>query len=1231
MVPRDVIYYECLGWQLMQSLRQTTLALCFSAVTIAIPRIMPAAALPAAPDAPAMASPAGAIRREGVSANVDFNRDVIPILSNNCFKCHGPDPDNRKANLRLDVREVATKPAESGEIAIVPGKPDDSELVRRIFSDDPDERMPSKQSNKSLTDSQKQLLRRWIAEGAEYEPHWSFVPPRQAPLPSVKRTDWAKNPLDYFVLAKLEAEGLSPSPEADRYTLVRRLFLDLIGLPPTPEEADAFVHDSAPDAYERLVDKLLASPHYGERWARRWLDLARYADTNGYEKDRPRSIWPYRDWVINALNVDLPFDEFTIEQLAGDMLPGATTEQKTATGFHRNTMRNEEGGIDPLEFRYYSMVDRINTTGTTWLGLTVGCAQCHTHKFDPITNREYYQLMAFLNNADEPEMPLPDQRIAAKRAEIESRIAKLTAELRDHFPADASRVWEVPHATVSAESGCKVENAGDGSWRFTGHAADRDTYTLTFDAPANIDSIRLEVLKDGRKIGPGRTPHGNFVLSEISATAAPIGGAGQPAPVKFVRAEADFSQNGWPVEAAIDGDLATGWGIATADGSPIREHEATFYLEKPRSFPQGSRWTIRLQQQYGERHTIARLRLSVGSPLGPKTSGAIADRRREEFDRAFAKWANESSQTATHWHTLRPAEMHSSTPTLDLLGDDSVLASGDLTKSDTYDLTFHPDLRGVTAVMLEALPHDSLPKHGPGMIYYEGPAGDFFLSEIQCVADGHAQKFASAMQSYSAAGFEASHAIDGDPQTGWMITGGQGKPHYAVFRLAQPADATGEFKIHMLFERYYAAALGHFRISVSTDPHAGESTPLPLEIDAALATAAEHRTAAQLATLRSYYASIAPELAEPRKEIEHLRGEIPEPTSTLVMSERSTAHARQTRVHHRGEFLQAKDPVVAGVPSFLPSLPSGTPRDRLAFARWLVSPENPLTARVTVNRQWAAIFGRGIVSTLGDFGYQGAPPSNPALLDWLAVEFVKEKWSLKKITRLIVTSATYRQSSRVSPELLARDPENVLLARGSRFRLEAEILRDGALKSAGLLSEKIGGPSVFPPQPASVTTEGAYGSLAWNTSSGEDRYRRSLYTYAKRTAPFAMYNTFDAPSGEACVARREVSNSPLQALTLLNDTVLMEAAQALGKLATSAGGADESRATMLFRRCLTRPPETEELAQLVAFAAKQRKRFAANEAEAAKLAGDAKQAVERATWTAVARALLNLDETITRN
>jgi mono/diheme cytochrome c family protein len=1213
--------------------QRVAVAIGLLATTIAVAQLQQTAAVAPAADAVATTTPGDSNRHGKQPAQIDFNRDVIPILSANCFKCHGPDPDNRKAGLRLDRREIAIKPAESGAIAIVPGKPDGSELVRRIFSGDPDERMPPKESNKVLSDSQKQMLRRWIAEGAEYQPHWSLVPPRQAPLPSVKRVNWAKNPLDYFVLAKLEAEGLNPSPEADRYTLVRRLYLDLIGLPPTPEEADAFLHDSAPNAYERLVDKLLNSPHYGERWARRWLDLARYADTNGYEKDRPRSIWPYRDWVIRALNADMPFDEFTIEQLAGDMLPGADSEQRTATGFHRNTMRNEEGGIDPLEFRYYSIVDRINTTGSVWLGLTVGCAQCHTHKFDPLTNREYYQLMAFLDNADEPEIPLPDGRILAKRKEIDGRIAKLTAELPDHFPVEEIRSWNVPEATITAASRCTVESGGDGSWRFTGLAADRDTYTLSFDATSNVDSIRLEALKDGGKSGPGRTPHGNFVLSEISASLTPLGGEGKSVPVKFVRAEADFSQKGWPVAAAIDGNLATGWGIATDDGSPVKEHSATFYLAKPAGIPHGSRcrWTVKLEQQFGGRHTIGRLRLSVGSPPAQRTPEEIAEQRHKAFDRAFAEWTKHAAERATHWSVLRPAEMRSSSPTLTLLDDNSVLAGGDLTKSDTYDVVFGPHPRGVTAVLLEALPDESLPQHGPGMIYYEGPFGDFFLSEIQCFIGGKEQKFARAEQSYSAPGFEASHAIDGDPQTGWMITGGQGKPHYAVFRLAHPTNAAGKLRIHMLFERYYAAALGHFRISVSADAHAGESVPLPPEIEQTLLTPAENRSPQQRSALLAQFLSVAPELAGPRKEIEQLRGQIPVPPTTLVMLQRPANHSRTTRVHHRGEFLQPREAVEAGVPAFLPPLPSGAPRNRLTFARWLVSADNPLTARVTVNRQWAALFGQGIVRTLGDFGYQGSLPSNAALLDWLAVELVKQKWSLKSITRLIVTSATYRQSSRVSPELLARDPNNVLLARGSRFRLDAEILRDAALKSAGLLSEKLGGPSVFPPQPASVTTEGSYGSLAWTTSSGEDRYRRSLYTFSKRTSPFAMYNTFDAPSGEACLVRREVSNSPLQGLTLLNDTVFLEAAQALGKLAVESGGTDASRATLLFRRCLTRPPQRDELAQLTAFASKERLRLAKNGAAARQLAGADKQAVDRATWTAVARALLNLDETVTRN
>ncbi len=656
------------------------------------PVTSPGKAAPPASATPIASKPA-AVSIAPAASQVDFNRDVVPILSGNCFKCHGPDPEQRQAGLRLDHRDIATKPLDSGETAIVPGKPDQSELVRRVFSNDPDVRMPPPASKKELTDAQKKTLRDWIAAGAVYEPHWSFVAPKQAPLPAVKQKSWPRNPLDYFVLAKLEAEGLHPSPEADRFTLIRRVSLDLIGLPPTPAEADAFVHDKSPDAYEKLVDRLLASPHYGERWARRWLDLARYADTNGYEKDRPRPIWPYRDWVINALNADMPFDEFTVEQLAGDLLPHATVQQKVATGFHRNTMLNEEGGIDPQEYRYYSLVDRVATTGTTWLGLTVQCAQCHTHKFDPITNTDYYQFMAFLDNADEPEMAVTTPETTRERAKIEARIAKLTAELPDKFPADANQ-WETPTAKVTTASGGEAKPAGDGSWRFTGKPPERDVYTFTFDTDrSDVAAIRVEAMRDVKR-GPGRAVNTNFVLSEITASVAPIGSPQQAHEVKFTSAQADFSQNGWPVAAAIDGNPATGWAVDPLDGRPIEAHSATFSIASPIHFSQGAHWTVKLVQQHGERHTMARVRLTVGYKIaGGKSEQALPH---EALERAFDAWQRREAAGAVRWTVRRPAKMESTMPILTLQPDGSVLAPRAILRSATFTISRSPIHRPVS-------------------------------------------------------------------------------------------------------------------------------------------------------------------------------------------------------------------------------------------------------------------------------------------------------------------------------------------------------------------------------------------------------------------------------------------------------------------------------------------------------------------------------------------------------
>jgi hypothetical protein len=563
--------------------------------------------------------------------------------------------------------------------------------------------------------------------------------------------------------------------------------------------------------------------------------------------------------------------------------------------------------------------------------------------------------------------------------------------------------------------------------------------------------------------------------------------------------------------------------------------------------------------------------------------------------------------------------------------DSSVFVRGDQSKSDTYDLSFRTDLRNITAVRLEVLPDERLPKHGPGRIFYEGPFGDFFLSEFTVAADGKKVRLIRASQSYAGGKTSAQAAIDGDPQTGWSIDGGQGRPHTAVFNLASPLASVRELVIKMLFERYYAAGLGRFRIAVTTDTRQAVARDMPAELEDLFLVPAAKRSAAQKEQLLRHYVQIAPELAGERKAIDRLRKELPALPTTLVMAERPRENPRPTFVHKRGEFLRLAERVEPATPEVLPGLPKDAPRNRLGLARWLVAPENPLVGRVTVNRQWAVFFGHGIVRTAQDFGSQGELPTHPDLLDWLAVEFVKKGWSLKQVHRLIVLSATYRQASRVTPELLRRDPDNRLLARGPRVRLDAEAIRDAALCAGGLFSPKIGGPSVFPPQPAGVTTEGAYGGLAWQPSPGADRYRRSLYTFSKRTTPFALYATFDGPSGEVCLARREVSNTPLQALSLLNDPVFTEAAQALGRLMAGRTGATDERLAYLFRRCLNRPPHRNELEKLARFYQAQKGRLEKKELSAATIAGPgAGDANDRAAWTLLARALFNLDEFVTK-
>ena len=979
---------------------------------------------------------AGAVRAADES-DVNFNRDIRPLLASKCFACHGPDEEQRQADLRLDQRDAAI---DAGVIS--PDTPDESEFLRRIESSDPDERMPPPDSGPPLTPEQTELLRRWIAGGAPYDRHWAFVAPVRPPVPPVRLTGWPRNEIDRYVLSRLEQVGLEPSLEADPYTLIRRVSLDLTGLPPTPEQADEFAANPDPAAYEQLVDRLLESEQYGERWARDWLDLARYADTNGYEKDRERSIWAYRDWVIKALNADLPFDQFTIEQLAGDMLPDATESQQIATGFHRNTMLNEEGGIDPLEFRFYAMVDRVATTGTAWLGLTTGCAQCHTHKYDPITHTDFYRLLALLNNADEPDLQLQSPRVLARRREIEAQIAALEEDLANQFP------------------------------------------------PGDLEA-------------------------------------------KF---------NDW------------------------------------------------LEQQ---------------------VCGAVT------------------------WSTLRPSVMETNLPRLEVLDDGSIFSTGDITKRDVFTLTFDIDesMLPLTALRLEVLPDPRLPAGGPGRCYYEGRKGDFFLSELTATIDGAAVPLGSAAHSYGKISIgsgtaDAANVLDGDGDTGWSTAERAGAPHQLVVNLQQPVTSPGSLQVQMLFERHFAASLGRFRFSAASASRTVAATRLPVEIEPLLVRDSATWTADERERLRHTFLRMTPEVADARQPIDELRKQLPDLPTTMVLQERPADNPRITHRHHRGEYLSPREEVPPALPSLFADSAGDGPTDRLSFARWLVSRDNPLVARVTVNRAWQAFFGAGLVKTSADFGTQSDPPTHPELLDWLACEFMDRGWSLKQLHRLIVTSAAYRQQSIASPELQRRDPHNELLARGPRYRVDAEIVRDMMLKASGLLSPKMYGPSVYPPQPASVTAL-AYGSMPWTASDGEDRYRRSLYTFSKRTAPFAAYAVFDAPTGENCVARRDRSNTPLQALTLLNDEMYQEMARALALLAMTDARSDDEIASRMFRRLLTRPPGDDELMQMLAYVDEQAARLSRNELSAADIAGD-DAGQRQAAWTMLARVLMNLDETITK-
>ncbi len=1006
-----------------------------------------------------------------VAQEISFNRDIRPILSDNCFACHGPDANHRKGDLRLDVREDALKVK-----AIAPGKPEMSHLIDRIFSNDPEQMMPPADSPKRLTAAQKELLKKWIASGAEYQGHWAYEAPKK---PTVAP---GTNAIDKLVQQRLKKIGLTPSPEADRRTLARRLSFDLIGLPPKPEEVDAFAADQSPEAYQKYVEKLLASPHYGERMAIGWLDVVRFADTIGYHSDTPRNVFPYRDWVIKAFNENQPFNQFTVEQLAGDLLPNSTVEQKVASGFNRLLLTTEEGGAQAKDYEARYLTDRVRAVSTVWLGQTIGCAQCHDHKFDPSTQRDFYSLGAFFADIQEaiiggrePGMPVPTKEQAEELKKLQAAASALEAQ---------------------------------------------------FNGP---------------------------------------------------------------------------------------------------------------QPQLAE---------------------------------AFAKWQEQQSQAASqeaHWTQHKPSKLESTGKAkLAVQADNAILVSGPKPDKDSYKLDLTGELKGVVGLRIEALPDPSLPGQGPG----RAGNGNFVITEVLAQvrrADGKTQdlKFSAARASIEQAShaegnpnkaWTAASAIDGDAngaQWGWAILPGTGQPQTLLLTLAEPIQVDVGEALQIELKQNLgngSHTLGKFRISTTSKPEAlqaplGASAPTK-ELADLLAVPADKRQPAQNDRLMALFKTVTPELADLRNQRDAARKAATDFENafpkTLISISMQTP--RNVRILPRGNWMDDSGPLVQpALPVYLAgakaAAPEGKRLNRLDLANWVVSRENPLTARVFVNRLWKQFYGMGLSKTSDDFGAQGEPPVNPELLDWLAIEFVESGWNVKHMVRLMVNTQTYKQVSTASKELLTRDPDNRELARQSRYRIDAELVRDNALSISGLLVPKIGGPSVKPYQPDGYWENLNFPTRSWQADAGESQYRRGMYTWWQRSFPHPSMLAFDSPTREECAADRPRSNIPQQALVLLNDPSYVEAARAFATHIVQSGGADSSaRLKYAFRQALARDPRPQETEQLSKLAEKLAAQYAADPkaAEAVLKVGIAPMPggmnpTELATWTNIARVILNLHETVVRS
>lgn len=1120
-------------------------------------------------------------------AEVDFNREIKPILSNHCYACHGPDEEERQARLRLDTYEGATR-NRRGRQAITPGNPDASTIIEHITSTDPDEVMPPPEKGQALAPEQVALLRKWITEGAHYAEHWSYTPIVRPPVPAL-----APHPIDAFLMEELAAHSLTFSPEVDPHRLARRTAMDLTGLPPSPAEVDAFVAEPSPTAYADYVNRLLAKPAYGEHMARGWLDIARYADSAGYADDPPRTIWAYRDWVIRAFNSNMPFDRFTVAQLAGDLLPEPTEDDLVATAFHRNTLTNSEGGTDDEEFRNAAVVDRVGTTFEAWMGTTMACAQCHTHKYDPITHEDYFRVFAIFNNTQDADRNDESPTIGILTPEQLhqqqewQRVKETLTRLLETQTADlgsAQQTWEshlkqsdpwtpAPAVSHSATAGVVLEPQADASLRATGEPPPTSTYTVRIRPPADqpLAAIRLEALADPAlpQGGPGR--NGNFVLSHIAARWIPD--QATPPSARFVRIE-----------------------LAGA--------AKMIHLAEIEAFSNGTN----LARTATARQSSTDFGGDVSRAIDGNTNGTYT--------------ANSVSHTAISTDPWLEIDLGANHPL-----DRIVLWNR--TDGDTPQR-----LQGHRIVLLDDARNpvwEKTPAEVPS------PSSEFLLSGERALT------FSTAAATFSQDGFPASEVLNPANLTGrgkgWAVGSKFNQSHELALTLGQSLPpGAGEIELALAQESPHAGhTLGRFRISTAVDAAAAGHL-LPDEIRAIITRAPDQRTPAETATLARHFRTITPLLAEDRArlaEVEQSLTSIKPQTTVPILRETPENQRRKTHIQLRGNFMNLGDLVEPGTPSAFPPLPEGTKADRLAFARWLTSPENPLTARATVNRLWEQLFGTGIVATTEEFGAQGDLPSHPKLLDWLAAEFISSGWDTQHMLRLMVTSRAYRQTSRVTPELLEIDPANRLLARGPSLRLTAEEIRDQALAASGLLSPTMFGPPVRPPRPTFGLVAAFGGSTDWVTSTGSDRYRRGIYTEIRRSMPHPSMTTFDATSREVCALRRSRSNTPLQALVTLNDPAFVEAAQALARrlLQESPDADPTQRLTTGFRLVIARPPSPPELAAMKKLLDQLLADYAAAPDDALTFATDpigplpdGMNAVDLAAWTAVAQVLLNTDE-----